>query len=792
MKYPCFTIVFACAALNFGLLSATVAADQERNLLATHCRDCHSGGSAEGGFDLDQLSDDLSVPGHAQRWTRLLDRVQAGEMPPPDVSELKPADRKLFVAARSRWLATYQQTDQALHGRVQGRRLDNRQLERSLHALLGIDIPLAVHFPEETRTNGYTTVADGQAMSHFQLEQHLRGVDLALDEAFRRAFSEKSDEFDKHLTAQGLSRENPKRRCREPELLDDHGVVWSSGLIFYGRIPATTAREDGWYRFTIRAKALKSPEKHGVWCTVRRGLGVSSAPLLAEVGSFEATAEPQEWTFETWLPAREMLEVRPGDKTLKKARFAGGQVGVGEGEPQNVPGLAIEWIKMSRIHRGPDNAAVRALLFDDLQVTPAQGKGVAGKVTAQDEEQDATRLLQRFAERAFRRPVPAAEVQPYVDFSLQLIRAGQPFADALRGGYRAILCSPRFLYFQEQPGSLDDYAIASRLSYFLWNAPPDAELLQLASEKRLHQPAVLKEQTRRLLADDRGRQFMKDFAEQWLDLAQIDFTEPDPRLYPQFDPVVQQAMLAETEHFLQRNLDENRPIAELFGADYTYLNSRLARFYGIPEVTGDALRPVSLGPDSPRGGLFGQGAILKVTANGSTTSPVIRGVWISERLLGQEIPPPPESVPAIEPDIRGATSIREQLAKHTSSDSCAACHRHIDPPGFALENFDPAGGWREKYGTGNSKNRVTVDPSHEFNDGRSFSSVQEFRSRVLEKPEKLAENLVKHYLTYGTGAPIRFADREVVGKIVAQAADDNFGLRTLIDETVTSSIFLTK
>lgn len=759
--------------------------------LTRHCADCHTGQDAEGGFALEQLEDDLHAPGSAKKWTHLWDRVASGEMPPPDSSDLPQKERQKFLAQTGNWLKSSQLQADAELGRVRGRRLTNLQLERSLHDLLGVDIPLAVHFPEEARTNGYTTVADGQSMSHFQLEEHLKGVDRALDEAFRRALAPEPDEFDKHLDHEQLSRQNPKRRCREPEVLDGHGVVWSSGLIFYGRIPATTAREDGWYRFTVRAKALKSPDQHGVWCSVRRGYCVSSAPLLAEVGAFEATETTGEWTFETWLPKGEMLEIRPGDTTLKKARFAGGQVGAGEGDPQDVPGVAIESISITRFHRGPGNAGLRQRLLGDVEVKPHR-QWQQAQVKVAKPGQAIERLVHEFAERAYRRPTSPDVTAPYVTFALQELQQGATYQAALRAGYRAVLCSPRFMFFEEAPGELDDYALATRLAYFLWNRPPDEILLQLAAEDRLQEPSELREQVQRMLADPRGAPFIEDFAAQWLDLMDIDFTEPDRRLYPKFDQVVQQAMLAETHLFLQTLLEENRSVAQLISSDFTYLNSRLARYYDIPGIEGDELRQVSLPADSPRGGLLGQGAILKVTANGTTTSPIIRGIWVSERLLGKEIAEPPTNVPAIEPDIRGAVSIRDQLEKHTSSESCAACHRHIDPPGFALENFDASGGWRERYGTGNNKNRVPVDPSHQFADGRKFNNINEFKTLVLEHPEHLARNLAQHLLTYGTGAPIRFADREDVDKIVARAADNDYGLRTLIEEVTLSRTFQTK
>jgi hypothetical protein len=304
---------------------------------------------------------------------------------------------------------------------------------------------------------------------------------------------------------------------------------------------------------------------------------------------------------------------------------------------------------------------------------------------------------------------------------------------------------------------------------------------------------VIREQIERMLQHPNGKRFVEDFAAQWLDLSLIDFTEPDRKLYPGFDAIVQNAMLAETHTYLQTMLDEDLGVEYLIDSDFTFLNSRLARYYGIDGVHGDELRKTRLEPQHHRGGLMAQGAILKVTANGTTTSPVIRGVWISERLLGEFVPPPPDSVPAIEPDIRGATTIRELLAKHKADQSCASCHTKVDPPGFALENYDPSGRWREKYLRRGKRRRngLPVDAGYIMADGQSFKNIEEFRELVLRDRTKLGRSLTEKLFVYGTGAPISFADREAVDAVVAASAD-SLGFRSILHAVATSSTFLSK
>jgi hypothetical protein len=618
-------------------------------------------------------------------------------------------------------------------------------------------------------------------------------VDLALEEAFQRAFA---PDYGARRTfnAYEVARRPNRARTREPEIIDGRAVVWSSNLIFYGRIPATIAPQDGWYRFQVRVAGLKPPASGGVWATVRSGLCVSSAPLLAWVGAFEAREQPREIEFEAWLPEGHMLEIRPGDTTLKKARFAGGQVGNGEGDPQQVPGIAIDWITMQRFHRGPDGDGMRQLLFGELGAA-SRAAGEQFRLVSTSPRDDATRLLERFARRAFRRPVSPGDIAGYVALAQAALDQGQGLAEAVRVGYRAILCSPRFLYLTELPGPLDDHALAARLSYLLAGTTPDAHLSQLADDGRLTDPATIRGQVERLLEGRGGRRFVEDFAAEWLDLDQIDFTEPDRKLFPDFDAIVQHAMLDETHTYLETMLRENLSVAHLIASDFTFLNSRLARFYDVEGVEGDALRRVALQPSHRRGGVLTQGAILKVTANGSHTSPVVRGVWVSERLLGDPIPPPPDNVPAIEPDIRGATTIREMLARHRSQESCAVCHRKIDPPGFALENYDPAGRWRDRYVQligGRPDVGSAVDPSYTLPDGREFRDIEAFRELIVAQPRKLARNVAEKLVVFGTGAPVSFADRAVVEQIVDRASADNFGLRSIVQAVVASPLFLSK
>ena len=371
-----------------------------------------------------------------------------------------------------------------------------------------------------------------------------------------------------------------------------------------------------------------------------------------------------------------------------------------------------------------------------------------------------------------------------------------------------IFCSPHFLYLQETPGKLDDYQLASRLSYFLTRTAPDAELLSLAAAGKLSSDSkVLRAQTERLLNDPRHERFITDFTANWLDLREMDFTVPDGQLFPEFDQYLRFSMPLETQEFVTELIRSNLPVRNLVKSDFAMLNSRLAELYDLPEVRGSRLQKVPLPDNSVRGGLLSQAAILKVTANGTNSSPVTRGAWVMERILGETPPPPPAGVPGVEPDIRGASTLRELLDKHRNSSNCKACHQKIDPPGFALECFNPIGGFRDRYrsiGEGERIEKVVlgrqvryrlgpeVDATGELPDGRSFSGFREFRNYLAADEELLAKTLAEKLLMFATGRELGFSDREEIQRIASGSEESNYGVRELIHLVIASEIFQSK
>jgi hypothetical protein len=506
------------------------------------------------------------------------------------------------------------------------------------------------------------------------------------------------------------------------------------------------------------------------------------------------------------------------------------------------PGLRFDWLEIEG-PLGPFPPASYTKLFGEL---PLQARSVAkaertgskafGNVaqrrapenwfndplepTSANPRADADRLIRSFLARALRGPVPEPLAKLYVERVHKKLDDRSSFFDALTYGYKSILSSPHFLLFAEPGASaaadgvklrssrLDTYAVANRLAYFLWTGPPDDALLTAAARGELTQPQQLRAEVERMLAAPQARRFTENFTGQWLDLRKINATIPDPRLYGDFDGVLLWSMPRESHLVFEEVLRHDRSLLEFVDADWTIVNERLARHYGIPGPVGLDFHKVKLPPGSHRGGVLTQASVLKVTADGTRTSPVLRGKWVLEKILGQPPAPPPADVPSIEPDIRGATTIRQQLDKHRAVASCASCHVHIDPPGFALENFDPIGGYRDFYrastGTRDKLTRLTFSGRPVFRgadveqggvtpDGKAFRDIDEYKKLLLAgHKDQIARNLTEKLLVYATGADIQFADREVVEQIVERLKQQNYGFRTLVHEVVQSRIFLNK
>ncbi len=850
-------------ACVYGLLSCCPAraADPDpmsavRQTLSDQCLDCHSGAQPEGGFDVDRLLDQLQIHGNIheheiQAWIKIYDRVAAGDMPPEGGL---PSDRREdFVASLRAPLVKLDRQQAAAQGRTVWRRMNRFEYENSVRDLLGAPwLQLASMLPEDGELHRFNKVGEALDVSHVNLSRYMQAADFAMREvladqasrpetAVTRFYAREQSGFSRKLRFSQFNR-SPERAtfplllhqadrlvlqnaappytvgAGDPETREQEafGVVASSYEPIEIRFDSFIAPRSGRYKLRFKGYTFWA----GIENEVRRrasrediSRGRRSEPVviysqrpprqLRRLGQFDFQIEPTVQELDVWLLQGESIQ--PDAARLFRSRPPRWQNPLAEED--GMPGVAFQWMEV----KGPieDRWPPRGhqLLFDDLEIRHDDRQPV---VVPEDTVADTRRLMARFVNAAYRRQATDADIDRFVAVVESALSSSMTFADAMLAGYTAVLCSPQFLCLEERPGVLDQAALASRLSLFLRNSLPDARLRELAASQQLREPESLRAEANRLLDDAASRQFVDAFLDYWLDLRKINDTSPDEILYPDYylDDMLVDSARAETQLFFAELLRENLPARNLIDSDFTFVNERLARHYGLPLFEGARLRRVTLPPDSVRGGLLTQASVLKVTANGTTTSPVVRGAWINERILGVPIPPPPASVPAIEPDTRGATTVRKQLELHRADESCNACHRLIDPAGFALESFDVAGGFRVAYrslggdepipGFGKNGQPFTfsdgpeVDASGQLPDGRAFRDIVELKQLLLADERGIARNLVEKLVTYATGAPPRFSDRVEIEAVLDRTAAANYPVRSLIEEIVVSQMFRNK
>lgn len=790
-----------CAILALPAMATIAAADEQfdsqiRPLLAKHCQTCHGIKKPKGDLHLDQLTPDFQNQAARERWQKALDRVRAGEMPPKQKPRLAQKELELLAGWIDRQM-TSAAALRAAEGRAVLRRLNRVEYENTVRDLLGIKVELQQMLPIDTPAYGFDNIGAALHTSSFLMEKYLEAADIALAKAIvngprppliKKRISLK-DERHVKVTTERVFRH-----------LEDGLVMFSSSAWQGITLSQFYPPDRGKYRFRIKVSGFQSGGKPVVF-------RVDAGPLLMAtknhlVNYFDAPADkPTIIEFTDDLEARSTIRLLPYGLASAQAV---NKIGADE---YNGPGLKVHWIEIEGpLHdRWPPES--HRQIFGDLAQAPAPIYNFRNRVevVSKEPEADAAHILRRFARRTFRRSVTDEDIRPFVALVKVKLAANHTFEQAVRAALLAMMMSPEFLFLRETPGKLHDFALASRLSYFLWSTMPDEELLALAEQRKLTEPAILRQQVERMLNSSKSAAFVENFVGQWLGLRDIDFTMPSHILYPEFDDMLKVSMVREAELFFAELIKEDLTLANIVASDFSMLNGRLAKHYGIPGVEGWQFRRVELPPNSHRGGVMTMAGVLKVTANGTTTSPVMRGAWVLERILGTPPPRPPADVPALEPDIRGATTIREQLAKHRQIASCAGCHVKIDPPGFALESFDVIGGWREHYRTAGSGKTVVVDgrrmpyhqgrkvdPADVMQDGRKFQDIDEFKQLLLNDKDQITRALTEKLATYATGAPISPNDRSEIDAIVRTVAARKYGLRSLVHEIVQSRLFRAK
>jgi len=790
---------------------------QLRKFFGTYCVDCHGDKKEKGDFRIDMLKlseNDVD----AEHWRLVLDNLHLGDMPPedekqPTIAELEPItswiEAELKRASR----------DLAGHGsEVVLRRLNRTEYENTIEDLLGVRGDYALGFPEDTRAEGFDNIGAALMLSAAQMNQYLEAADFILDRAIvsggppktntlsmslkqlQDAERERSARIERNLRKkQKEEKKTPLEKKRE-ELARQQGRTGRPyypeldgvALIPNTHLKPTTARffqvrQPGFYRFSIEVFPVRNEGKP---IRLKLTYGSGNRNQVPETLDVVQLTEPdkQRFDYRVFLEQgqRFTLQMLDGPGYMKGAQIA----------EATHPMIAVPLIEVE----GPL-----------IEQWPPKGHRVLLGEIKPDELEDGQvpERLAAFAPKLFRRPVGPAVVDEFVAFYEQHRGDGSSPIEAFKLTAKAMMTSPLFLYHFEFPGEgeqvagslpVDAHALANRLSYFLWRSLPDDELFALAdSGDLISDPAHLNQQVERMIEDPRFERFLRDFTGQWLEIEKVGEIQPDANLYPEYDAELQSAMVDETLAYIREMIVADRPIRELIDSDWTMLNNRLARHYGIEGVDGVDFRKVELDKsDTIRGGLLTHASILNVTSNGTTTSPVVRGVWVLDKLLGTPAPEPPPDVPAIEPDIRGATTIKEQLEQHRSIEQCASCHQKIDPYGMALENFDVIGGWRESYRaleqTRNPRRPKLVDGNPievadriprvgEFDDFRAF------RELLLTRDELVQTNLARTLAIFALGRTLTYSDDDHVKDIVQVTNRHDGGMKTMIHAMVRNPIF---
>lgn len=843
-------LVIACV-LAASAQAAPSEDPQVRSFLETYCTGCHGPSVQTADRRFDGLDGNLNSEQAREQWRDIVGRLNLGTMPPKGAPQPADEQRQAIIDLMTGRLAAVQAEAKRTDAKTVLRRLNRFEYNRTIRDLLSLQDLLGDPtdvFPPDAVEAGFNNIGAALRTSDFLLSGYLSAAEAFLDHAV--APSERPEirryAFQAPFCPTGNRHDGqdvPGQFQNIRKNTSDEG-----GFLWIGQFEEGVPR-DGYYTLRIKAQAVNQhypyderlvgvrkdePLRMAVVAGAARygelGLRTTSD---REIAAFELSGEPQWYEARVWLdrgyqprltfpngpigvkPLRRALVTRYPDTFLS---FIRGYV-VPEG-PVNeetidesftrrvstegaskteltTAGTSRDfnrregWATFFSEYQGPRVRVYEIELegphFD--QWPPAPHAALFGEM--EPAIANTGPILSRFASRAFRRPVEESEIQPLAALVKERAEKGDSALDALKIGLRAVLASPGFLYLREGEGPLDDYALASRLSYFLWSSMPDGELLEAARRGELHQPEVLRAQARRLLADSKADAFSEQFVSRWLELYKIGSMPPSAQAFKQYYvDGLEQAMKTETRLFFRHVLEENLPIETFLDSDFTFVNGGLARLYGIGGVSGAELRKVALG-DNRRGGLLGMASVLTASANGIDTSPVVRGVWVLENILGAPPHPPPPDVEPIEPDIRGATTIRDQLIKHREIPACNACHQTIDPPGFALENFDPIGGWRDRYPRP-GREGPRIDASGRILDGETFRSITELKKVLLTgHRDDFARCLTEKLLTYATGRTLEPADQPQVDRIVDGAMKPGNGLRDLVLSIVASEAFRT-
>ena len=789
-----------------GLLTAQGYDQTVKPFLQQNCLACHSEAAKVADVNVEALMEG-AVAEDVDLWEKVAHKIRTGEMPPAGFPKPEESQAKTVSSWISAELDRIERATPPNPGNVTAQRLNRAEYNNTVRDLFGIDIRPADDFPQDDSGYGFDNIGDVLSLSPVLMEKYF----AAAQKVVRTAI------FGPEPMQPQLVRHQPP--YREYPLSDDPLFDYDeSGLSMPQSLHTTHYFPvDGEYSFNVvpegRRPNASEPVQMGVWIDgklvksleVDAPSDIRSQDLFGQAKEFRMHVPAGEhWIAGSVLKLYEGLPpVYEGPNPSKRPPATADDYPL---PPDLKTPEEIQQYKdrLNRRLNGKNNPANRVYIhYIEITGPYDQKTGPApeslGKVFTcghlDTEHTDACprKIVGDMARRAFRRPVTEAELQPYLGLFAKSKQGGAPFNDSIAGALQALLVSPDFLFRIETSGAPSDkiagavrisqYELASRLSYFLWSSTPDEELLDVADQGKLREPAVLEAQVRRMLQDPKSEAFVKNFAGQWLETRRLESVAPDYDKFPEFEAYLRMSMEKETELFFANILKNDLSILEFVAADYTFMNQRLAEHYGIKDVKGHEFRRVNLA-DTNRRGVITHGSVLTVSSYTTRTSPVLRGKWVLENILNAPPPPPPPNVPALEEaKTEEGASLREQMEAHRANATCASCHARMDPIGFGLENFNAIGAWRTKDG------EFDIDPAGQLPDGREFSGPNDLIELILGDKDDFGRGLTEKMLTYALGRGMERYDRRTVREIAQKVAEQDYRFSSLVLEIVNSLPF---
>ncbi|MDF1811888.1 MAG: DUF1592 domain-containing protein [Verrucomicrobiales bacterium] len=847
MRFCLFSVFFVLLAAFAGAEERALVPEAHFAMFEKYCLECHDGSTEKGGVDLEDLSFDISTVESAERWQKVLNVMNSGEMPPEDEPQLTDGEKTVFLDDLSHQMVVARELLSDTGGVITMRRLNRREYENTVFDLLGVRVD-AGELPDDSNSGGFDTTGASLFFSSDQFEQYLKLANRALDAAF--VFGKKPKMVSMHHESEKDANKKIRRisaklkkdydqaqawrateGAKEPK---DFGFLDESDVRFYERIHNQKYKtfEDYLNRPESQSGVLLSSFFDGAtvdsiripnnWPAGEYILSVRTATLpgaqshetFLEYGMIENGARTGELSL---LGCRKVTGTLENPQTLKipvEVTKDGGRVfGLRQRQHNNRDAVRQEFLRsLNQTGLGPPPALwIDSVSVEGPNIEKWPLRGVSKLFfdgmwwTHEDEDAYARKIISRFANRAFRIRKPSeAFLEKLYSLYLDNKASGMKFQEAIRDPLAVVMTSPGFLYLiepipGEQKRELTDEEFAVRLAYFLWSAPPDHELRVASRSGAFKKPATLAKVVERMLNDPRSDEFIASFTHQWLHMERLDFFQFDSLKYPEFDYSAKESARQEVFQTMRSILEENRPLFDLLKADYVVVNDVLADYYDLPPVAGSEFQKVSLPLDSPRGGLLGMAAIHAMGSDGNHTSVVERGAWVMRKLLHDPPPPAPANVPQLSRVQGKLLTPRMQLDAHMEEAQCAQCHRKIDPIGHGLENFDAAGKWRDELlltkvvrKKVRQKKKVTVDASGQLPDGSKYDDYFGLRDQVAKKQDAFSRSFAESLISYALGRPYGFSDESLRERMIKRANAKDGEMREFIVALIQSKAFRTK